>query len=371
MPQNDYAPGASLAIAVNKGSFVVNNFLYGDIKAQNVQSDFVLNNNLLTLNNLSGNAFNGKFSGNAKYNIPYQRTEAQVNGTSMDANSVFTTFSGLATQLYGTLSFNANANLAGSTYKQQMQTLKGTASFNVADGQMGDLGKFEHFLYAQNIITSKFFNININSILKTLSPKNTGKFSYLKGSLSFKNGYAYLSPISSSGPNMSLYVEGTYNLLNNYANAEILGRISKDVQSCLGTMGEVTLSNILSNMGKFGSVTSGIMQNYNVQTSKAQLAKIPVLTPQSNESKEFVVKVNGDIQKVASVKSFKWLTTEKVNLAEVTQSKTINKVQNAATNVVQQTSQTTTSTQPKQQTVDIPDFLKVLPNEIKNTKTIE
>ena len=65
----------------------------------------------------------------------------------------------------GALNFDADINMRGAEFTQQMQTLKGNANFTINDGQMGNLGKLEYYLHAQNLLTSKLFNFNLNSLI--------------------------------------------------------------------------------------------------------------------------------------------------------------------------------------------------------------
>ena len=55
---------------------------------------------------------------------------------------------------------------------------------------------------------------SINSVIQTLAPKNTGKFEYIKGHMTFDNGWAIFNPIHSGGEQMSLYITGKFNLLS-------------------------------------------------------------------------------------------------------------------------------------------------------------
>ena len=248
---------------------------------------------------------------------------------------------------------------------------------------MGNLGKLEYYLHAQNLIASKLFNINLNSLINAISPKNTGKFSYLKGDMTFKNGYAYISPITSSGPNMSLYIEGSYNLLNNLINIDLLGRISQEVHNAMGIVGDLSISKLLSTGNtKFGTTVSTIMQNYNAQTSNAQLNKIPSLTPSANNTREFAVKIQGNIENMSAVKSFKWLTTQNITLNQQSNQIKIPKTVQSISNQVQQVttkiktqptgiSNTSTntsgySTQNQRRNVEVPEFIKSLPDTFKN-----
>ncbi|MBO5947280.1 hypothetical protein J6Q66_00410 [bacterium] len=148
----------------------------------------------------------------------------------------------------------------------------------------------------------------------------------------------------------------------------------------MGVVGDLSLSKLLSTGNtKFGNPASNFVKNYNLQTSKAQLDKIPELTPKGNETQAFEVKIQGNIESVSAVKSFKWLTTQ--NVAQASQSASnasnslqgvTNQLQKVTTSIKQNlqqqtyyTPQTTNKTQVPSQNTQIPDFLKNLPDAFK------
>ena len=229
MPQGEVAPSASVPVVINKGHGSLKKVKSGTLVATNASADFTLKDNLFKLKNLKATAYDGIVAGYVDYNIPYETVKANIQGRAMDANGAVTALVGLKDQLMGKLDFDADISMMGMVYEQQMKTLKGFVNFSLGAGQMGSLGRLEHFIYASNLMSQKFAQSTLNSVIQTLAPKNTGKFEYLKGHLTFNNGWAKIDPIHSGGPQMSLYISGSYNLLNNYANIEILGRVAKEI----------------------------------------------------------------------------------------------------------------------------------------------
>ena len=309
MPQNSNAPGTDFPLLIKSGHGYLKNFKLDAIVTQNTDADFTMSDNTLYLNNLKANAYKGHIEGNLSYNLQYLRLKAKLKGQNLDANSVVTAFLGLKDQMNGNLNFNADFTTSGSEYKQQMQTLKGSASFVILNGQMGSLGKFEHFLYAQNLLSQSFVKTTLGSIASNLAPKNTGKFAKMSGDIGLSNGWAQIVQITSSGPNMSLYLTGKYNLINNYANIDILGQISKEVANSLGIVCDLSLEKLTSSFtSKFGTTVNKVISGYNIATSNENLKKIPQLSSGTTEgTKNFKVKIDGNIESASSVKSFMWL----------------------------------------------------------------
>ena len=350
MPQGEVAPSASIPVVINKGHGVLKKVKSGTIVATDASGDFTLKDNIFKLKNLKATAYGGIVAGSVDYNIPYETIKANVQGRNMDSNGAVTAFAGLKDQLQGKLDFDANISMMGLLYEQQMKTLKGTVNFSIGSGQMGSLGRLEHFIYASNLMSQKFAQSTLNSVIQTLAPKNTGKFEYLKGHLSFDNGWAMINPIHSGGPQMSLYISGRYNLLNNYADIEVLGRVAKEIVNVMGAVGDMSVSKLLSNISGFGSSASNVLSNYNAIKDEKTLAKVPQLVPERVDTKQFQVVIDGNVEKPSSVRTFKWLASEQ----EVAQAKLqINKtmqnilpvgVTNLLNNVKQSTQNSTNST---------------------------
>lgn len=310
MPQTNVAPSASIPVIIQKGHGSLAKVKMGTLCATNASGDFTLKNNIFKLNNLKATAYNGTIAGNVQYNIPYETAKAALQGRGLDSNGAVTAFTGLKDQMTGKLDFDTDLSLIGMTWEQQMKTLKGYCNFSIADGQMGSLGRLEHFIYASNLISQKFSQSNLNSVIQTLAPKNTGKFNYLKGKLTFSNGWASFDPIHSGGPQMSLYITGRFNILNNYADLEILGRVAREIVSVMGPVGDMSVSKLVGNIPKLGSSASNILNSYNAVKDAATLNKVPQLVPQSSDTKQFQVVISGNIEKPSSVRTFKWLASE-------------------------------------------------------------
>jgi hypothetical protein len=177
--------------------------------------------------------------------------------------------------------------------------------------------RFENFLYASNLVSQSLFKFNLNSILSSVSSKNTSEFKKLEGVINFANGWANIQTFKSQGPNMSLNVGGKYNLTTNFADLTVLGRISSTVANVLGPLGNYSVSNFIDkaastndtvstilNIAKAVAPTNPLLQ----EVTSAEIAKIPALsTGETTNTKAFRVIINGLATKTTSVKSFKWI----------------------------------------------------------------
>ena len=292
-----------------KGSGTLKKFVSGGIVAENLSSDFNLTNNVFYLKNLKGDAFDGKVDGNISYNISNGHIGVDFKGSGMNAEKAIAGAAGLKNALSGKLNFNAKVTLHGATDKEMMQNLKGSATFDISDGTLGNIGRFENMLFAQNLQSNSIIKAAVNSVSSLPIIKNTAEFKTINGNLTFANGWATLNPITTSGPSMAYYITGRYNLLNATANLTVLGRISAEVVSLLGPLGDLSVTKLTSYIPKFGALTGNLINALTSDPKKEKISSIPALSSGNANYKDFKVTFNGGVESRSSVKSFKWLST--------------------------------------------------------------
>lgn len=198
-----------------------------------------------------------------------------------------------------------------------MKNLKGKVFFEITDGTFGNIGRFENYLFAQNLQSNSIIKAAINSVAALPTVKNTAEFKSVSGNMAFNNGWASLSPIKTSGPSMSSYITGKYNLLNATANVIVLGRISAEVVSLLGPLGDLSVSKLTSYIPKFGTLTGNLINALTTDPKSENVSAIPLLSSGNKNYKDFKVVFNGGVESRSSVKSFKWLS--KCDTSEIEQ----------------------------------------------------
>lgn len=302
--------GFEVPVKIVDGTANIASFKAAGIQANNAVSKFSLDNNLLKITKMTAEAYNGKVWGNINYNFLYASTGINMLGRSLDASPSLMALTGRNDNISGKLDFETNVNMFGYSRVQQLKSLKGKIKFTIHNGQAGTLGKFEHFLYAQNLISQTLMRSTINLITQAVTSKNTGRFKVLNAYVTFSDGYANISPLGFTGPNMSMFATGRFNLLNNWADLEILGKVSQEVTSVLGPFGELSLSNIANHIPKLNNISlpNLFFNNFNLVVTPDTIEKIPSLTPKTDlKTKNFTVRIVGDVDSVKSVKSFKWI----------------------------------------------------------------
>ena len=296
-------------LTILNGKNTIKNFKVSSITSTNVASDISLKDNILYFNNIFCDAYFGKIAGNINYNLKNRKTNLNLQGRDLIANLAMTGLSGKNNDINGKLDFDSNISFIAYSRDELLNSLKGNVNFIILNGGMGMLGKLEHLIYAQNILSNNIFKASLNIAARSLTVKNTGVYKYMKGKINLSNGWANIEWIKTSGPSMSLYITGRYYLPDNVANLIMLGRISNDVVNVLGPIGEFSVKKAFSSIPKIGEATTSTLNQYTTNPSYENVAQIPYLTPKTEfPTKEFKVVIDGETQKQNSVKSFKWLS---------------------------------------------------------------
>lgn len=298
----------SLNGPIAKGSGTLKKFVSGEIVAENLGADFDLAGDVFNLKNISGDAFSGKVNGNVSYNISNGHIGVDFKGSGLDAEKAIAGAAGIKNALSGKLGFNANVTLHGATDIEMMKNLKGKVSFEILDGAFGNIGRFENFLFAQNLQSNSIIKAAVNSVSALPAIKNTAQFKTISGNLSFNNGWANLNPVKTSGPSMAYYITGKYNLLNGTANVVVLGRLSAEVVKLLGPLGDLSVDKLTSYIPKFGNMTANLIKAVTTDPKGENTSAIPALSSGNKNYKDFKVQFNGGVESKSSVKSFKWLS---------------------------------------------------------------
>ncbi len=315
MPNTQTTAGPSVDITIKSGRGNISKLTSGAAVIENIGFDFSMAKNVFKIVNLVATAYEGAASGTINYNIATLKADIDMLGKNINVKSAGKAFTGAAMPLSGKLNGMLKVSMTGETYEQQMRTLNGTAKFDVADGEMKNFIRFENFLYAGNILSQNIFGFNLNSVVSAVTRVDTGTFKTLNGTINFANGWANIQEFKSSGPNMSLFARGKYNLLTNVVDMVVLGRISPRVAGVLGPVGDFSVNSLFNKLPTKGQEILGIVKAVApknpllLEVDQSDIAKIPVLSASSTGSaKEFQVMLNGSAESPKSVKSFKWVS---------------------------------------------------------------
>ena len=351
------------------GSASLAKFTSGGIEAENLTGDFELKGNDFYLTNLKGSAFLGTIAGNIKYNLANAKTTIDFSGANMDAAKAVAGAVGIKNALSGTLGFDAKLDMLIADYEDMMKSLNGNVTFSVKNGAFGSIGRIDKFLNASNIITNSILKTTVATLTNNAGLAETAKFDYINGVLSFKNGWADIKEIKSSGKYLAYYIFGKYNLVNGTTNVTILGRLESTMVTKLGPIGELSADKLLGYIPKFGALTANIVNALTENPKGENIEAIPALTGGSTSYKDFKVLFNGGLESTSSVKSFKWLTDVDTSAIETkTIKETVEEIKQSVnedlTNTVKSVSDAVNNS--KEQWAETKEQLKNSAEELKN-----
>lgn len=228
---------ADLGVDIKAGNAKIAKLKSGTLYIENINYAHTLLNNIYNLNNLNAWFAQGTANGKCTYNVINGKITVDMKAENISMKEAAKAFIGIDIVRSGTLGGNAKVSLSGATFEEQMKTLNGAVNFEVKDGEYGENISFVRFINAANVLNLNTFSSILSTITAKVNSINTQEFKNITGVLTFNNGVAGVTSFKSQGPNMSLYANGTYGLLNNNANLKITGRVSQKVATALGNLG--------------------------------------------------------------------------------------------------------------------------------------
>lgn len=296
---------SQIPITVQSGKFYAERIgatLYNSpISMTAFNSNFMLKNNIVSLDGITSEMYNGNFAGNIQFNLKDENYTANIQGRNVSASPIFDIIAINKDTVSGSMDFDAS--ISGNLSSKS--SLNGGIKFIVHNGHMGTLGKLEHLLYAQNVIADSMLRTSLSVVTKAITLKDTGLFKYLRGDITMKNGVANINMLQSQGPLMSLFIKGQYYPVTDYAKLTILGRISDEIVSGLGAFGEFSFNKLMI-------MLTGEENKLNIKVD--DIDKLPQL-PQRN-TKEFRTIINGIMEKPSSVVQFNWISYTQKSLKQ-------------------------------------------------------
>jgi len=306
------AASADIPVTVKNGDASLARIVTGNINVYNTNTRLHLRDNVLYINNLRANVFDGNVRGNIAVNLITTLLNIAVQGQNVNVEKAMLDAAGMKNMLFGTAEFDTDISLKGATYQEQMESLKGKVNFVVRDGQFGPFGKLENLILAENIRESQFFQTAIGGMLSGLLTIDTTHFAELTGALSFEDGICYIDPITSSGDILALHVFGNFDLLKNKADMKVRARMASLVSNLLGPLNAINPVNLVNSAASLNVVTAKAFSLFCETVSADEIAILPNFANKyvDNSATKFQIVVRGDVAKpLTLVKSFKWLAT--------------------------------------------------------------
>ena len=302
----------NLEITSMKGN--INSLAADEFMLNNFEFDGNYKNNILNVKKFSADIFNGKVGGNLTLNVVNQKVRADLVLKSLNVRALSNRLKQYSMAASGKLSALIGVDFVGFDFDEIVRTFDGYIKFNIDDGELSQFAKLERLLQAGNILSQSVLKLSLNSTLSAISKQNTGYFKTLEGTVKIKNSIANIQYIKVQGNNLSMYLTGNFNLLNNRADVTVLGRIPSTIVNMFGAVGSYTTEKLVDKMSDdakdiIKSLTvSPFEKMLSTEIKEEDIRKIPPLIYQAAQTttREFIVQIYGNINDRSSIRYFKW-----------------------------------------------------------------
>ena len=270
------------------------------LDAKDFIANFTINKNKIAkVKNYSIKLVDGTLFGNGEYDIKNKKLKLVTEMKGVNAQNLADNLFNLKSQCYGAMSGKLSIQCFGSNQEECLKSMKGNGKFDIIDGRMPKLGSLEYLLKATNIVSSGITRISINNIIDLITPLKTGNFKSIKGHFDINKGIVENLEIFSKGQDLNLYLSGSYNIETYIANMEVYGTLSNNLTSVFGKLKNFSLNTLLN--------TIPFLNNTEYSPEVAEKIKKVPSDSSSSVARIFAVIIDGDINGLSYVKSFKWV----------------------------------------------------------------
>ena len=313
--KNQTAQPADIPLKISDGNIDIKHLKTGNINIFDIKSDLATDKNVLYLNNLVSRVFDGNVRGNISTDLITSLVNIQMNGNNINLDKMMRDAAGMKDTLSGITDFNTNISLKGSTYEEQMKSLRGMISFNAKNGQYGPFAKIENLIIAENIRESEVFKNALGGIIQKLTTIDTTHYNNLSGVIAFKDGICKIEEITSAGEVLMLHIFGEFDLLKNTIDMKIRAKMTSILVELLGPIGAVNPIRLVNSAAGTNIVTAKAFSFFCETLTEDEINTIPSFENKyvdtASNANRFQLVARGDVAKpLTLIKSFKWITTK-------------------------------------------------------------
>ena len=288
-------------LVINKAEITADTIILKAIEATEFKAIASLNKSMVfDVNDYTFTLAQGNVTGNLQYNLLSKDWNIYSQINNANAQIISESLFDLKGQLYGTVNGDLRFQCDGKSQPSCLSTLSGEGSFEVAQGRMPKLGSLEYLLKAANLAKGGITGLSINGIIDLITPLKTGEFDSISGSYIVKDGIAQNIKVYSKGNALNLYLNGSYNVITSIADMKVYGTLSNNITNVFGRIKNASLNTLFK--------TIPLLNKNEISPElEAELNKIPNYNAGKNIFRIFAVDIDGDINGINYVKSFKWV----------------------------------------------------------------
>lgn len=140
---------------------------------------------------------------------------------------------------FGDLSMTLDTK--GQSAEEWIASLAGAGRFNIYQGSVASFGKLQEKLNGANLLQQGIFGFNVNNLLQTMLPVNTGQFKEISGNMTITRGVVHLEQVRFDGNDIRLRAAGDIDLPKQTLDLDIAGDIPRVTASIIpGAFGEMS-----------------------------------------------------------------------------------------------------------------------------------
>lgn len=307
---NSGSEASQIPLLLQNGSINIREIKTGAIKAENTTGQIAIKNSNLFLTDLNTHTFDGTINGDITVDLLKMLIDIKTKGKNLNVEKALIDIANVKDAITGEMDFNTDISICGKTVEEMMKNLKGDITFTITDGQLGPFGKIENMILAENIRESQFFQTALGGIINNLASIDTSHFKTLEGLIKFDDGIAHITPITTIGPVMSLFIAGDFDLLKNTADMKVRAKLGSVIANMLGPLSQLNPINLVQSTPGLNVVMAKTFFLFCEQLTPEESAALPSLESQLDDkmATKFQIVLRGDVSKpLKLIKSFKWL----------------------------------------------------------------
>ncbi len=287
-------------IIVKKSEITADKIKIRELDASDFKAGLTIDKNRhAVVKNYSFALADGNVHGDLDFNLSDNSANLNANIENSNAQTITESLFNLKGQFYGIVNGDVHLHCSGKNQDKCLETLSGSGDFVITNGRMPKLGSLEYLLKAGNLVSSGVTGISINGIIDLITPLKMGEFKSIMGHYVIDNGIVKNLEVFSKGSDLNLYLTGSYNIENFFANMEVYGTLSSNITSVFGRLKNLSLNTLLN--------TIPFLNNSERSPEiEEKISKIPN-DEHTSISRIFAADIDGDISGLNYVKSFKWV----------------------------------------------------------------
>ncbi|MBC7998486.1 MAG: hypothetical protein IAF58_11110, partial [Leptolyngbya sp.] len=220
-------------------------------------------------------------------------SELEVMLDKIDADIISRELLNAPGELIGTINGKANLRIDLNA-KDMISAVEGKGNVLITDGRIQRLAALEKGISALNLVHGGILDFNLNNLISTIAPFQSGRFEKIVGDFSVANGALEINKVFYKAQELKMRARGTVHLREKTLHVEVAGRVPR-----------------ISKRGPLGAIAP-FLSISGVAGSVEDLSGVVIGSSGKDAPRSFAFKIDGRLDKPSSIsqsvlKTFRWL----------------------------------------------------------------